>query len=103
MRKREPIVMMILILIVVLIGIVGYKNMNNNSDNENQVECVKQQTTCCSCNMGGKDECMTIKDAELAQQRLDDECPPANELFCSAVYRCEEFECIYENGECVAK
>jgi len=61
--------------------------------------CVKQQTTCCSCSMGGKEECVTKEEAVEIQEKLRRECKKG--IVCIARYACEDFVCEYKNNSCV--
>ena len=49
------------------IDLIIEKNVSVCFSNE---ECVKQQVTCCPCSMGGKEECMTQKQAEAMKEKL---------------------------------
>ncbi|MEM4152724.1 MAG: hypothetical protein QXK80_01220 [Candidatus Pacearchaeota archaeon] len=64
-------------------------------------DCVKIQTTCCPCNMGGKEACMPRAMAQIYEDKLK-KCPSMNELVCTAVYNCKIKNCSCVNGKCVA-
>ncbi|MBU0957975.1 MAG: hypothetical protein KKF56_04160 [Nanoarchaeota archaeon] len=99
MKKKVFIIGIIVVLIIILIGVVGYKNGAGNGSDENI--CVKQQTSCCSCDAGGTEECMTKQKAEVEQERLANDCPGAEELICAQVYRCNDKQCVNKDGKCV--
>lgn len=63
-----------------------------------QNKCVLQTTTCCGCEMGGRQECMTEEEAKITQEKLEKECP--KDLICIAVYACENVSCEYKNEKC---
>lgn len=63
-------------------------------------DCIKVQTTCCPCNMGGQEECVSIALASLYEEKLKD-CPPADQLICTALYNCKIKGCGCEEGICV--
>jgi len=62
--------------------------------------CVKVQTTCCPCNMGGTEVCVLEEEAGSYQFQ---KCPPENQLICAAVFNCNITECLYEDGECIGR
>lgn len=106
MAKSNKVILIIaLILVILLIIFAAYKiifnaHEPNNQDNQNSLsctkdsDCVKQQTSCCPCNAGGKEVCMN-KDTKLSLI-----CPPSNELICPQVYSCREISCICVEGKC---
>jgi len=66
------------------------------SDND----CVKVQTTCCSCKMGGEEKCV-FKSREQEYSDKLNEC--SKDLFCAAVYNCKISSCKCINNQCVGK
>jgi len=62
-------------------------------------DCVKQQITCCSCNMGGEERCMTKQEAKEWQEKLARDCK--EKRLCIALYNCKDTVCKCSNGECV--
>lgn len=63
-------------------------------------ECVKIQTTCCGCNMGGEEKCV-LKDEVGDYEKNLSGCSPT--VLCSAVFNCEINSCEYVGEECVAR
>ena len=61
-------------------------------------DCVLQQVTCCPCNMGGKVECMTKKEAEKWREKLRN----CGKVMCIALYNCKNISCKCVEGKCVA-
>jgi len=61
-------------------------------------DCVKQQITCCGCNMGGKEKCMTKGEAKEWQEKLNKECEEGR--LCIAMYACQESVCKCIEGNC---
>lgn len=61
--------------------------------------CVKVRTSCCPCNMGGKEACVLASEVEEYEESLS-ECSEG--LMCAAVYNCEIESCGYVEGECVS-
>jgi hypothetical protein len=61
-------------------------------------ECVMQPTSCCSCAMGGNEECMTKKAALILQEALEAECSKG--VVCTANYVCENVTCKMVDGTC---
>jgi hypothetical protein len=60
-------------------------------------DCVKQQISCCSCTMGGVEECMTNAKAAEKQAELA-KCQKG--LVCIAMYACQDFTCGCNKGTC---
>ena len=65
-------------------------------DNDN--DCIKIQTSCCSCNMGGEEKCVLYSEVEKYNKMLDD-C--SDKILCPAVFMCEIENCKCVNGGCV--
>lgn len=59
-------------------------------------DCVKVQTGCCSCSMGGEEICINKEYQSLYD--FGDKC--SNRTICSAVYMCKESSCTCINGKC---
>lgn len=63
---------------------------------ESDADCVKVQTTCCPCSMGGKEEC--------ANKAHSDSLKPRNcrkDIACVALYACSIGECKCVKNKCV--
>lgn len=63
-------------------------------------DCVKVLTTCCPCNMGGKEACVNKLGAENYIKSLEN-CP--KDIFCAAVYNCKLEKCRCVGGKCQEK
>ena len=61
-------------------------------------DCVKVQTTCCPCNMGGEEICAPKENVSYYEEKLE-ECE--ENLFCAAVYNCKISSCGCVKGKCV--
>lgn len=61
-------------------------------------DCVKVQTTCCSCSMGGEEVCAAKSQAENLTAK---NCPAG--LMCIAMYNCKIQSCFCNTGKCEAK
>jgi hypothetical protein len=61
-------------------------------------DCVKVQTTCCPCSMGGKEKCIASSEKENYQNVLK-EC--SENLICPAIYGCQIESCSCLEGVCV--
>ena len=85
------IIVILVVISMIVKSLAGYYDKKTNP-------CVMQQIDCCGCEMGGKEECMTIEEAEKTRERLAVEC--SKDIFCTANYVCEEVECKMINGEC---
>ena len=103
MEKSTKVVVILTFIVLVAIvisfliykqGIVADKNVGTRCDGNE--ECVKVQTTCCPCSMGGTEKCVLKEEAENYRVN-ESECP--QEQVCPAVYNCEE-DCRCRRGNC---
>ena len=62
-----------------------------NSDN-----CVKQKTSCCGCESGGTNICMTKEQAFAKEAELN--C--SKNIFCAEVYNCKDTICVFDGAKC---
>ena len=58
-------------------------------------DCVKVQTTCCSCNMGGEEKCVLKSNSSLY---LPKDC--LKDAMCLAVFNCQIEKCSCVDGIC---
>ena len=65
-------------------------------------DCAKVQTTCCSCNMGGTENCVSLAMENVYKQNLQ-ACPKPEKIICAAFYNCNVQSCGCVNGTCVGK
>lgn len=61
-------------------------------------DCIKVQTTCCSCSMGGEEVCA----AKSQENNLSAKNCPAD-LMCIAMYNCKIKSCVCMQGKCEGK
>ena len=73
------------------------KDSLDNSCSINE-ECVKVQTPCCPCSMGGVEKCVS-KSEEMKYKELLESCP--KDQACIQMYACQDINCSCSNGECV--
>jgi len=104
-KKRRKRKIFLLVLIMLILGILAYALYNiaripAGAECRFDFDCVKQQITCCPCEMGGLEECVPRSKIKEFQQNLAD-CP--HDLICPAVYNCKEIRCACVNGKCVGK
>ncbi len=92
--KISEVGLFLLILLAVLFSLILTFSLLNKS----KEKCVKQQVTCCPCQMGGEERCMLESEAKIWREKLEN-C--SENLFCLAVYNCKATKCKYENGKCV--
>jgi hypothetical protein len=93
------------IILIIALFIAVFTLLNKNKDNiisekecETDSDCVKQRTTCCPCSMGGKEVCMSKKNASIFENKIK-EC--GSGLICPALYACEpEKKCGCVDGRC---
>jgi putative hemolysin len=60
-------------------------------------DCIKVQTTCCSCNMGGEEKCVSKNNIDIYSEKLKN-C--SKNMVCAAVYGCNPDKCSCVNGKC---
>lgn len=101
MDKKGLIGTIILVGVLLVVGFFWFVGEMNEEDLEvnESVRCVKVQTSCCPCNMGGDEKCVLESEIESYEKNLS-ECSPTT--LCSAVSNCEIESCDYVDGECVA-
>jgi len=103
-KRLWLVVICALIVFSVAIALVKYNANHNLIVNENcssESDCVKVQTTCCSCSMGGEEKCMTKSMAEYYKEKLAEECGASGTTLCPAVYNCEkDVLCKCTDGKC---
>jgi len=98
MNKRGLITGLIVILVLLVVGFFWFVGQMNKGE-ELVENCVKIQTTCCPCNMGGQEMC--VLESQVSEYEINSsECSPT--MICSAVFNCEIESCEYVDGECVA-
>ncbi len=103
MKKRKILFILTttLVLLIAAMYILFYRvRIPEGAECRFDFDCVKQQITCCSCQMGGLEECVPKSKIKEFQQKLAD-CP--HDLICPAVYNCKEIRCACVNGKCVGK
>ncbi|HLC53416.1 MAG TPA: hypothetical protein VJK03_02635 [Candidatus Nanoarchaeia archaeon] len=59
-------------------------------------DCVRVQTGCCSCSMGGKEICVSSSEKPEYEEKVR-EC---GRVFCTAVYACTTEACRCVEGTC---
>jgi|GEM_PF-811063 len=59
-------------------------------------DCVKVQTSCCPCEMGGEERCVARSEAESWREKLQN----CSGIFCIALYNCKISGCKCEEGKC---
>jgi len=62
-------------------------------------ECIKVQMSCCPCNMGGEEECVSLAAAPIYNNFLDD-CKSTD--ICPALYNCNIKRCDCYQNKCRA-
>ncbi len=99
MKKELTI---IIILIIILTSIYFFIPQSPKIQ-ECQIDsdCVKVQTTCCSCNMGGEEKCVSSSEVEFYKEKLKKEC--VEQMLCPAFFACHINSCVCEKGICTEK
>ncbi|MBS3090429.1 hypothetical protein J4433_01525 [Candidatus Pacearchaeota archaeon] len=91
----------IALFLVVVLAVFSNRTFNQNKSGSAEcvtdADCVKVQTTCCSCAMGGKEVCAGKIQAENLTAK---NCP--SDLMCIAMYACQIKSCSCVQGKCEA-
>lgn len=77
-------------------GECGNSNLSEDSCTVD-TDCVKVQTGCCGCNMGGQEKCLNKPSVVFYQEKLKN-C--SKTTICPAVYGCNSDKCSCINGKC---
>jgi len=101
MKKIHTKIILLLILVLSLFIVSGQAGCEQ-SECLKDLDCIKLQVTCCPCESGGVEQCVPFSLAALYREKLKD-CPPLEELLCSAQYNCKIQDCSCSNGRCVSK
>jgi len=85
-------IFLIAVLLIFCSGCIQQKQQCEKSE-----DCIKMQTTCCQCNMGGEEKCVLKSNSSLYMPK---NCPPDKELICLAMYNCNIKNCSCIQGSC---
>ena len=98
-KKVFVIIAIIAILLVLIIIFIPKQNNNNNIEKEcsSDSDCILQETSCCNCNMGGEQVCMSKKNASIIQEKLKN-CE--KNIMCIALYNCRQAKCGCVDNKC---
>ena len=98
------LIFFIILLIVLVFFIVKNKKTTSNENNNIPVneckkdsDCIKMQTGCCPCNMGGKEICVSSSESKKYLDLLRN-CD--KKIICTAMYACSIKSCICVNNKC---
>ncbi len=105
-EHNKKLLWIILVLIVILILLIIYikseiaKKNNEGADFECSADsdCVKQSLTCCSCESGGREACVSLKNSTKITQEL---ASCSDNLMCAFMYNCKIKSCKCDNGKCI--
>ena len=100
MNKKGLIGTLVLAGILVVMGFFWFIEEKGFNEDEEGVKCVKIRTTCCPCNMGGREKCVLASEVRDYEINLS-KCP--ENFICTAVYSCEIESCEYIDEGCVAR
>ncbi|MDH3352977.1 MAG: hypothetical protein OEL87_00840 [Nanoarchaeota archaeon] len=99
MNKRGLFGTITIVGILLVVGFFWFVAQYNSQDKIDSVKCVKVQTTCCPCNMGGQEKC--VLESEARDYEINSsEC--LENKACVAMFNCQIESCEYIDGECVA-
>lgn len=96
-KKLLYVIIILVIILIVLIILLRQQSLYVECSVDS--DCIKQQTTCCSCESGGEEVCVAEKDAS---EYAPKDCPKGINL-CAAVYSCLIDSCKCVNNKCVTE
>lgn len=99
MNKAFVIISLFILLALALIAVSAQQGCQSQAECFQNEDCVKVQLTCCPCNSGGTEQCVPKALATVYEDRMKD-CPPQNELLCTALYNCKISNCTCVKGKC---
>ncbi len=88
-------------LILLLLAVMGASGCAPQAECFTDDDCVKVNLTCCPCNSGGTEQCVSKALANVYEDKLKN-CPPQGELLCTALYNCKIDTCTCVKGKCGA-
>lgn len=99
MKKRVAIGLIILLIIISIFLLFKSSKTFEKAECKSDGDCLLQRTTCCPCNMGGKEVCMAKTSVSAFAEEIKN-CPA--DLICPALYSCpEKTTCSCIGGKCV--
>ena len=94
---------MIIVLVLVLISFLWFISQRYDERGDSfcdiDEDCVKVQTTCCPCSMGGEEICVSKSEVEVYENKIKEECNESG-IICPAVYNCDDKDCECVDGIC---
>jgi len=94
------IIIVAVLLVFVLIIIQKKEKQGKSGECSKDEDCIFQQTTCCSCNMGGNEVCMPKENSTYWKSKLE-KCE--KNIICIALYNCKEISCVCKENKCIEK
>lgn len=102
-HNKKILFVIIVLLIILFLLIICFLNKKQAEvavkECFSDSDCVKQRVTCCPCQMGGKEICMSEQNATYWKTNLIQEC--SQDSGCIAQYNCNDAGCACKNGKCV--
>ena len=104
-NKRGLLGLIIIVVVLVVGGFFLFWDANKNEflyGNETfncaeDSDCVLMQTTCCPCESGGVEKCVSKSEVGDYEEKLL-ECPA--DLICAEIYNCKIESCSCVDGNC---
>ena len=87
----------VFVLLLISIVLLNYSRKINSLECKTDSDCIKQRVSCCSCQMGGKEACMSKQKASLYEQKIKN----CEGIFCIAMYNCKDTTCLCKQGKCI--
>ncbi|MFH0831856.1 MAG: hypothetical protein V1886_03255 [archaeon] len=99
---KRCIMLFAIVIALLALALSAFFLINNSKDSapaecRSDDDCIKVQTTCCPCSMGGKEVCAGKIQAENLTAK---NCPA--DLMCIAMYACQIKSCACIQGNCGA-
>lgn len=96
LRRLIPAIFIIFaVAVIIFVQFANHKITKNSSECRNDNDCIKVQTSCCSCSMGGEEVCAPLSKSKELKAK---DCP--QDLMCIAMYNCNIKSCACINGKC---
>ena len=99
--KMNEFSLIFTIVFIIAVFLIIVFVISTSSENQTGVECIedsdciKIQTTCCPCEMGGIEKCVPYRQHKLFEPQECSENP-----VCIALYNCEVKDCLCINKKC---
>jgi hypothetical protein len=99
MKKSYICLFSSILALLILIALIFYLNLNNSEKEcKSDSDCVMAKITCCPCQSGGQQACVSKENASHIQESLANTCQ--NLTICPQFYNCNINSCLCKEGRC---